>query len=251
MEMDLPAISPAWLAWLADFERVSRRIAETLTVSCDDDNAAERQSLRFALYARALTLVRTCRLLAEGDKLLDFRIHTRGVLECAMHLEALLNDPGHLDAWKKDDEASRRSRARAFVKRRPQLSPEDRNLLNEFIRDKRSTKRLNASDLPETRLSMFPHEFREISADAAHVSFSSLARHVRPGRDGVNQLIIDPALSAEELDHTMRVLALACLICTWLLIRGCPDIRLDLAELEDLTARFNELQGRGSAGEAC
>ena len=245
MDVEHPLISAAWLSWLEDLEAAARRLAKGLTASDDDILSLERQSLQFAIYARGLTIIGTCLLLAKADKQLDLRICVRGVIECAIHLEASLDNLLYLDVLKQDDQASRRSRARKFLNRpsRSLLSRENRRLMSEFVLNMSGAKRLNIDDLPETRFFTLLHEYREISADAAHVTFTALARHSQLDSNGTNRMILDPSLSHEELQRTLCALALACLLLPWLLIRACPNNgEIDTTDLDELKKRFNELQ---------
>ncbi len=198
--------------------------------------------MRFALYARALTLFDTACLLAENDKLLDLRSSCRGIIECAMHMGAAQSEPGYVKAVKDDDEASRRSRAKAFAKRQVAPDPETRRLLDDFLkRDLGGAKRLQPTDLAAG--SDFPrlaHVYREISADAAHVTITSLVRHFSEDTDGTVTFKLDPALTAEELHETLTAIALSAMICTLLLVRSLPE-KVDGTQFESLAARYKLL----------
>lgn len=225
MNSEAPAVSPLWMSWLLDFRTAAHELIKKTTAKPSNEDATELQSMRFALYARALSLFDTACLLAQNDKLLNLRISCRGITECAIHMAASQSNPGYVKAVKDDDNASRRSRAKAFSKRQVALDNETRELLEKFLKGEfGGAKRLQPSDLAAG--SEFPrlaHVYREISADAAHVTYTSLVRHFSEDADGTVIFICDPALTAEELHETLTVIALSGLVCTFLLVRNLPN----------------------------
>lgn len=76
------------------------------------DQQAELVAIKCALFARALTVCDGCVLLLANDRQLDFRMHSRGVIEAAMYLIALDRDPAFVTKMKDDDtRAGRRVQA--------------------------------------------------------------------------------------------------------------------------------------------
>src|SRR6266436_457372 len=176
MSFEPPAISPPWLSWLLDFRAAASELISTATAEPSTEGDLELQSIRFALYARALTLFDTACLLAQNDKLLDIRNYCRGIVECAIHMAASQSHPGYVKAVKDDDKVSRRSRAKSFSKCQAIVDRKISKLLNDFLgHDFSGMKQLKISDLADySNFARLLHVYREISADAAHVTFTSL-----------------------------------------------------------------------------
>ncbi|MDP9813332.1 hypothetical protein J2W42_006205 [Rhizobium tibeticum] len=84
-----PAIEDAdWVDWLVIFnDRARDFIGEFAqeTAGSDDPRAL---SAKFAIAARALTLIRSALVLLQNEEQLAFRIMARGIIECAMHMES-------------------------------------------------------------------------------------------------------------------------------------------------------------------
>ena len=79
---------PDWLAWLREYAAAARRFIGEDDVTASDDEL-ELYTIKMALYARALTLFEGTIILLENDKQLNYRIHSRGVIEAAIYLMAL------------------------------------------------------------------------------------------------------------------------------------------------------------------
>jgi hypothetical protein len=237
-------VSADWLTWMEDFETVADELVRSM-VARPSDADAELQSVRFALYGRALTHFGTAKLLAETNRLLDLRCVCRNVIECTMHMDAAEREGDYVQKLKDDEKASRRSRARAFARRQPPIDPEGRELLNEFLqRDIEGAKRLQPNDLAKG--SEFPrlaHVYREVSADAAHVSIASLERHFHDDANGTVEFNIDPSLTPEELHETITTIALSLLTCTLILVRNLTDFNDAVAfdRLLSLQTRYKSL----------
>lgn len=110
--------SSEWLAWMNDYVDAARRFISEDPVDVASDEERELIALKMALYARALTLFEGALLLLENDRQLDFRIHSRGVLEATMYLIALGRNPAFVAKMKDDDFKSRHSRGPLFISMR-------------------------------------------------------------------------------------------------------------------------------------
>lgn len=180
--------------------------------------------VKFALFARAVTLFDTAVLLAEHDKLFDLRMICREVLECAIHMDAAFRKDDYLKLLKDDDDKSRWSRAKAFQERNNELDTDSRKLLQEFLNEKKG-KLLKPSEL--SRDSDFPdiaHTYREISADTAHVTYTALVRHAQHHDDGSTIFTLDPMLTELELHDTLTMLGLSAMVCTLNIVRMIPTM---------------------------
>ncbi|MGM5053295.1 hypothetical protein ACD589_00455 [Rhizobium sp. 814_E9_N1_1] len=65
------------------------RFTDEDPVDVASDEERELVAIKAALYARALTLCEGALLLIENNRQLDFRVHTRGIIEAVMYLIAL------------------------------------------------------------------------------------------------------------------------------------------------------------------
>ena len=132
-----PAVSPLWMRWLLNFRATAREegwIQQT-SANPSGEDATELQSMRFALYARALSLFGTACLLARNDKLLDLRVSCREITECAIHMAASQSNPWLREGKVKDDDkGSRRSRAKASSKHQMALDNETHELLDKLLK---------------------------------------------------------------------------------------------------------------------
>lgn len=239
---DSVGVSPEWLSWMQDFRAAADRVllgAPTEVPAID----AELISAMYALFARLITFLATAIILAEHDKLLDLRIYGRLIIECAQHLDAAKNLSRYLEMIRADDQASRRSRARAFAKRNPRLDVASRKALDRLIaRDGGKAKRLEPIDLSSGKFNRLAHVYREISADASHVTFTSLSRHSFEGADGRTMMVTDPELKKDELDETLSVIALSALISTFIILGIIGETSNDNIEaLMPLATRYKEL----------
>lgn len=232
-----------WLVWLRDFRSDATEFVQNVVAAPEDPKDAELQSIRFAVYARLLTLLDTAIRHAEADKQLELRITAREIIECAIHLEAAARIPEYVQTIKDDDRASKRSLVKAVNDDQPPSDPATRRLVQEFMNNK-TAKRVQPTDLGKgsdfKRLILI---YREISADSAHVTLTSLDRHVRADEDGVNRMIIDPPLDDGELFQSMSGIALSALLCTWLLVKAVPSSE-GSAELIQLGQRYQSIYRR-------
>ncbi|WP_245314435.1 hypothetical protein [Sinorhizobium alkalisoli] len=126
------------------------------------------------------------------------------------------------------------------------LDAGSRKLLQEFLNDKKGAQ-LKPSDLSKD--SQFPrmaHMYRELSADTAHVTYSSLLRHRSFLPDETALFSLDPLLEEDELQETLNILGLSVLLCVFSLVRMMPIMAGDEA-FYDLHARYKVLVAGGQA----
>jgi hypothetical protein len=225
-----PVISDQWLQWMRDYRDAAKQLAD-MDPFDQPEGDTETLFVKFALFARTVTLFDTAVLLAEHDKLFDLRNICREVLECAIHMDA---------AFRGDDK-SRWSRAKAYQERNTELNTNSRRLLQEFLNDKKG-KLLKPSELSND--SDFPgmaHTYREISADTAHVTYTALVRHAKHHDDGSTTFTLDPLLTDAELHETLAMLGLSAMICTLNLVRMIPTMSGN-SVFFTLNERFRALQ---------
>lgn len=121
---------------MRDYRDAAKRLADMDSFD-QSEGHTETLFVKFALFARAVTLFDTAVVLAEHDKLFDLRRICREVLECAIHMDAAFRRDENLTLLKDDDDKSRRSRAKAFKERNTELDTESRGLLQEFLNEKK------------------------------------------------------------------------------------------------------------------
>ena len=238
-----------WHDWMHRYaETADRFLAEPFPAQ-ESETAEELNAIKTALYARALTVFDTTRLLLQADRQLDGRIHSRAAIEAAMYLLALDRDPSFVEKMKADDHKSRHARASLYLKAdRPQADPEVLQLLEDFV---------NAGDQGAKMVSMghllkgseferLYRTYRDLSADSAHVSITSLARHFIEGPDGVTTLVVHPALDTMEFALTYSELCIAMNVATLVLMKA--KARTDLwDEFSALLQGYNELWDQTTA----
>ena len=213
--IDVGKIAEAdWVEWLVMFNDLARVFIEDAAVDPQYGDDPRLQSAMLAIAARAFTLFRSALTLLQQGEQLGFRIIVRGVVECAMHMEAACSQPEYLKILLEDDKASRISRGKAFQKIAVNLIEASNRELQQFVMgDGTRPQSLNLGDFSKS--SDFPryhHIYREISADAEHVTWTSLCRHPQEVPDGVH-LEIDPQLTDFEMFDTVSIMALAGMTC--------------------------------------
>jgi hypothetical protein len=128
------AHSEIWIEWLRDYLRAATRFTEEAPVKVASDEERELVAIKAALYARALTLCQGALLLIENDRQLDFRVHTRSVIEAVMYLIALDRDAAFVTKMKDDDYKSRQSRAGLHLNAKDFSGSADvRKMLEDFL----------------------------------------------------------------------------------------------------------------------
>lgn len=235
-----PMISDQWLQWMRDYRDAAKQLADMDSFE-QPKGDTETLFVKFALFARTMTLFDTAVLLAEHDKLFELRSICREVLECAIHMDAAFRRDDYLKMLKDDDDKSRWSRAKAFQERNTDLDTDSRSLLQEFLNEKKG-KPLKPSEL--SKGSDFPdmaHTYREISADTAHVTYTALVRHSKHNDDGSTIFTLDPLLTDIEIHETLAMLGLSAMICTLNVVRMIPTMSGDPVFFT-LNERFRALQ---------
>ncbi len=230
MTYESPTLIEDWLRWMQDFQREALELTETLEFDPHIVSDPELLSVKLALYARILTFLDTAIRHSQSDKLLDLRIVARNIIECGMHMDAASRWPDYLQKLKDDDKASRRSLAVEIPAEI--LDAEARRLRQDMLNDK-TAKRLQPTELGKgSEFARLVLMYRKISSDTAHVTASSIARHMAEDGDGVGRLMIDPMIDEEELYEAFTAIALTLLLCTWLLMEAVPNSRRNDAMLE-------------------
>ncbi|TAX46682.1 hypothetical protein ELI01_30440 (plasmid) [Rhizobium leguminosarum] len=215
--------SSQWLAWMSDYADAARRFAAEDPVDVSSEEERELIAIKMALYARALTLFEGALLLLENDRQLDFRIHSRGVIEATMYLIALDRTPAFLARMKDDDFKSRQSRAALHLGARTFSGTEDvRQQLEEFVaQGLQGAKAIQLGTLLEgSDFDRLYRSYRDISGDAAHVSVTALNRHYIADPDtGLATLVIHPELDDNDFQITMTELSISVTIATLLIMK--------------------------------
>lgn len=78
MNDDQPQINEAWLRWMRDFRMAAAKLADVDSFDAPEGEEPELLFVKFALFARALTLFDTALMLAEHDKVLDAQYLPQG-----------------------------------------------------------------------------------------------------------------------------------------------------------------------------
>lgn len=212
-----------WLAWMNDYVDAARRFISEDPVDVASDEERELIALKMALYARALTLFEGALLLLENDRQLDFRIHSRGVLEATMYLIALDRSPAFVARMKDDDFKSRHSRAARHLDATTLSGTDDvRQQLEEFVaQGLQGAKAIQLGMLLEgSDFDRLYRSYRDISGDAAHVSVTALNRHyIEHPKTGLATLTIHPELDDDDFQRTMTELGISMTIATLLIMK--------------------------------
>ncbi|GGD11082.1 hypothetical protein [Aureimonas glaciei] len=236
-----------WVDWLVIFnDRARNFIGEFAqeTAGSDDPRAL---SAKFAIAARALTLIHSALVLLQNEEQLAFRIMARGIIECAMHMESACTTAEYLPILYDDDQASRISRGK-LLQKSTQLSEEANRELQQFVMavGENKPKILNIGELSKgSNFPRFQLFYRQISADAEHVTWTSLCRHPQETYDRVT-LELDPQLEDEEMFDTISLIALAAMTVV-LHLRHSLEITQNEVEFSALGRRYSELYHEGVA----
>ncbi|BCG97198.1 MULTISPECIES: hypothetical protein [unclassified Mesorhizobium] len=237
-------IRPTWRRWFSDFQQSVEALA-LQDVDLLDDDKAELKSTALALFGRLQSELDSALVLIDARRELAFRNACRSVIDCALHLYAAETDAQYLTRLKEDDEQSRRSRAkRHLAVNEGRLPKEQASILNGFIKRMHGPKQrllVSEIDSPVPRLS---HVYREISADALHVSWTSLHRHVFKNKDGDVQLALEPKVSRDELEEAASALALSVLFAMRSLLIILPEIAVTY-NLHGMFAKYKKIDKRG------
>lgn len=215
--------SMIWIEWLRDYVAAATRFTEEdpIDVTCEEER--ELVAIKAALYARALTLCEGALLLIENDRQLDFRVHTRGVIEAVMYLIALDRDPSFVTKMKDDDYKSRQTRAGLHLNARDFNGSTDvRKMLEDFrAQGLQGAKAIQVAGLLEgSEFERLYRTYRDISGDAAHVSITSLDRHyVEDPAKWSAMLMVHPALDDIDMYVTFAELGISMTIATLILMK--------------------------------
>ncbi|PRA82543.1 hypothetical protein CQ054_19730 [Ochrobactrum sp. MYb29] len=243
-----PATEDAdWVEWLIIFNDRARNFIGEFAQETAGSDDPRGLSAKFAIAARALTLIRSALVLLQNEEQLAFRIMARGIIECAMHMESAYTTDEYLPILYDDDQASRISRGK-LLQKTTELSEEANRKLQQFVMGDGETKpkSLNIGEL--SKGSSFPRFqlfYRQISADAEHVTWASLCRHPQETYDRVS-LELDPQLEDEEMFDTISLIALAGMTVV-LHLRHSLGITQNEAEFSALGHRYLELYREGVA----
>lgn len=236
--------SDLWIEWLRDYVAAATRFTQEDPVEVASEDERELVAIKAALYARALTLCEGALLLIENDRQLDFRVHTRGVIEAVMHLIALDRDASFVTKMKDDDYRSRQTRVKLHLDARDfKGSDEVRQLLEDFrAQGLQGAKSIDASKLLDgSQFDRLYRTYRDISCDAAHVSITSLDRHyVENPADRSATLIVHPPLEDSEAHMTFAELGISMTIATLILMKAKTKTSL-WDEFQALAVRYREV----------
>jgi Family of unknown function (DUF5677) len=244
LELEAPSLSPEWITWLRDYAVTARRFTEEAPIHVSSEEERELVAIKAALYARALTLFEGALLMIDNDRDLDFRIHSRGVIEAAMYLIALDRNAAFVEKMKDDDYKSRHARAGLHLKSKKFSGMDEiRKMLEDFVaQGLHGRKSIQVGELLNgSEFERLYNSYRDISGDAAHVSLTSLNRHyIENPADKSALLIIEPAPDEVEMLLTVAELGISMTIATLLLMK--IKTKTDLwDEFQELTRRYQEL----------
>ncbi|TPM34681.1 hypothetical protein [Mesorhizobium sp. B2-3-4] len=234
----------AWRTWLGNFDQSLEQLGvSTIDVGGFED--AERRSVALALFARLRAELRAALTLADAGHDMAFRSYCRSAIECALHLYHGEVNASYLEQLHTDDTVSRRSRAKTFLKNAPGGLPADaRQSLEKFLQDSSKAKgKLLVSEI-ETPFPRLNHVYREISADAAHVTWTSLHRQLNQNKPGWTTVQIDAQVSTDEMEEAASILAFAGLVVVRSLLQIVPELK----EQYDLEAMFRTYKPVYQAG---
>jgi hypothetical protein len=197
---------PAWQTWLKDFER-SLDALNPSEMDVSDFEDAEHRSVALAIFARLRAELRAALALADAGRDTAFRSQCRSAIECALHLFHGEVERQYLEKLRSDDTVSRPSRAKSFLKHnRSGIPATTAQNLDGFLRDTANVKgKLVVSDI-ESPFPRLNHVYREISADAAHVTWTSLHRQIDQTRPGWITISVDPKVDAHEIEEAASIL---------------------------------------------
>jgi hypothetical protein len=233
------------LQWRRDYVATAERFIDEDPVPFESDEHGELLSVKHALYARILTLFQGALLLIENDRQLDFRSHARGVIEATIYLLHLDQHPEFIQRMHDDDFRSRFRRANLHLNAIGEnADPESIELLEDFVaRGLQGARAVELSSLlAGNHFERLYRSFRDISGDTAHVSMTSLWKHVKEAECGVNRLIVHPELDEIELIHTRNGLGISVIIAT-LLIMKTKQQTATWDDFSALTERYRALVG--------
>lgn len=243
-------IAPEWLQWMVDFRKAAERLVAEDPVEPSTPEEVELTGTKIALYARAITIFGTLILLAENDLQLDLRIHSRALIETAIYLLALDEDPSLRVRMQEDDLKSRRERAKLH-RRTVEPDSEIAREIDAFLSEAQGKlKYIEVGGLLQnSNFSRLYTSYRDVSADSAHVTFSSLKEHIHVDADGdTMRFLVNPGLDELTLYVTLTEAGMSIIAATYMLMK-CKEQTDTWDELKELARRYRELKGVGLSDE--
>lgn len=235
-------VSKRWRLWLGEFAVAMDRLHVTKLSPAATASPLLNTAL-LAVYARLRSELETALILADAKRDMAFRNACRSIIECALHIEMADGDPTYIDRLTEDDNVSRKGRAARFRKKQKLTPAADKTLSDFVLRLSDQKAKLQVSEYA-TVLPRLTHHYREISADTTHVSLTSIQRHVRPDRAGVDRLHIEPKFNWLEMEEASSLIALSLLNATRVLLVRMPEIQRT-TYLADLQRRYRALYEKG------
>jgi hypothetical protein len=199
------------------------------------------------LLFKAIGHAQSAILLCDRGLLVDARTATRSLAECGLHYIALKNDPSHYTAIAGDELSSHKGRDKLMLGMSAELEPWQIKLVQKHLDSVEAQGKVRKTDLqtigklPEADIHYLL--YRQLSADAAHVSLESLARYLNYAMDGtVESVTILPAYIDPQLAQTLAWTCNFLTLCVALFLEHIPDAAVD-ASLVKLFERYKALVG--------
>lgn len=228
-----PALAPSFdLA--KEFVRLAHRLA---TIPRDVDitgNLSDPRVIATLLLFRALGNAQSVILLCDRGLLVDGRNATRSLAECALHFIALKKDPTHYAAMAGDELSSRKGRDKLMLGFGGQLSPEQISVVRKHLDQIDAQGKLRKIELSE--VGKMPDAdihyliYRQLSADAAHVSLESISRYLNYSPAGeIESVTILPTDMEPQIGQTTAWACNFLMLCLVMFIEHIPDSEADKA----------------------
>lgn len=244
MTEELPPDLAPWFNWLRNYIEAADVFLQEEATPVETEEERELLAIKLSLYARSLSLLQGCLLLIENDRQLDFRSHARGIIEAAIYLIAIDRDATLIGKMADDDRKSRHARASLHLRDTKQTAS-DEVLAELEVFVAQGAKGLKYVELSELvtggDFERLYRTFRDISADASHVSVTSLQRHYLPDPETQTAtIIVNPLIGDYELLQTLVDLAVSMLIETMLIMK--TKVKTDSWEaFAQLNRRYREM----------
>jgi hypothetical protein len=235
---------------MRDFREAAERLVAEDPVEPATPEEFELTGTKMSLYARAITIFGTLIVLAEHDLQLDLRIHSRALIETAIFLFALDKDPSLRTRMQEDDLKSRRERAKLHRKAVDPYSDIAREIDAFLAEAEGKLKYIEVGELlKNSNFSRLYTSYRDVSADSAHVTFSSLKEHVHVDPDAETmRFLVNPGLDELTLYVTLTDAGMSIIVATYMLMK-CKEQTDTWDELKELARRYRELKGVGLSEE--
>lgn len=243
-------IAPEWLKWMRDFRDAAERLVAEDPVEPATPEDFELTGTKMSLYARAITIFGTLIVLAERDLQLDLRIHSRALIETAIYLLALDEDPSLRTRMQEDDLKSRRERAKLHRNAIDDHSDIAREIDVFLAEGQGKLKYIEVGKLLKNNnfLRLYA-SYRDVSADSAHVTFSSLKEHVHVEPEAETmRFLVNPGLDELTLYVTLTDAGMSIIVASYMLMK-CKEQTDTWDVLKELARRYRELKGVGLSEE--